>query len=354
MNTKMLCFVIAMSLLIFASACGPSPEQIATMTASAWTPTPKPTSTPMPTFTPTPVPYDLTITVTNADGDPIAGANVLFPESASDELFVADEMGQIVWSNLAGPTGTLSVSAQGYFNGEQFVTLERGPNEVTVKLERDPFGMLPSEGCGSTETLLYIEDFQDGQAQGWPEIDLHATGWNVNEYAEETGNFVASNNGSEHIGTTLQEMTFADAVWRMRLRVDGRRAMSFNWLQNYGIELEGQQVDDVRYQIVADIDVIGIRRLTLPVLNIEAARGRGAKAGEWHNIEISTFQGMTEVWLDGQRITGYADPKPLPGGGIGLEIFNFDSSKPGTVINFDDISVCGLSAPFTSIYSAAP
>ncbi len=40
--------------LFLLAACGPSPEQIATMTASAWTPTLPPTNTPVPTNTPIP------------------------------------------------------------------------------------------------------------------------------------------------------------------------------------------------------------------------------------------------------------------------------------------------------------
>ena len=348
MKTKLSLIILTVISLIF-SGCGPSQEEIATMTASAWTPTPPPTVTPTLTPTATPIPYDLTVKVTDAEGNPVASASLTI--AGNEAPVLTSESGEATWRNLPAPDGSIEVAAPGYFASSQSFSLSRGPNEVAVVLERDPFGLLPSQACASTETLLYIEDFQDGQAQGWPEIDLHATGWNVNEYPEEPGNFVASNNGSEHIGTTLQGMTFADPVWRLRFRVDGRRAISFNWLQNYGIELEGKQVEDVRYQVVADTDVVGIRRLTLPVLNIEAARGRGAKAGTWHNIEISTFQGMTEVWLDGQRITGYMDPKPLPGGGIGLEIFNFDSSKPDTVINFDNISVCALSTPFTSLYS---
>jgi hypothetical protein len=156
----------------------------------------------------------------------------------------------------------------------------------------------------------------------------------------------------EHHGVNLSDMTFGDAVWRARFFVLGRRLLSFNWLVNHGIQIDGQQVNDARYQIVLDTDGIGIRRLTLPVMNIGAASGRGARAENWHAIEISTFQGRTEVWLDGQKNSGYTDPKPLPGGGIGLELMTFDTAKPGTVVYFDNVSVCGLSAPFTSMYVA--
>lgn len=332
-------------LLILIAGCGPSPEEIATMTASAWTATP--TITPSPT--PTPIPYDLTLKVTDADGNAIAGASVTLDES---EPVLTDENGTVAWTNLAAPDGSLAVAAQGFFASDQTFSLNRGPNEVAFALERDPIGLLPSQACASGESLLYVEDFQDGSGQGWNEIEYFANGWLVEEFAAEPGNLVASNSNMDHHGHSLQDMTFEDAVWRLRFFVSGRRLISFNWLENYGIEIDGQQVDNSRYQIVLDTDGIGIRRLTLPVMNIGAASGRGAKAEIWHTIEISTFQGRTEVWLDGQKNSGYTDPKPLPSGGIGLEFIPFDTAKPGTIVYFDNMSICGLSAPFSSLYVA--
>lgn len=46
----------SIGLLLFMAGCGPSSEEIATMTASAWTPTPPPTATITSTSTWTPVP----------------------------------------------------------------------------------------------------------------------------------------------------------------------------------------------------------------------------------------------------------------------------------------------------------
>jgi hypothetical protein len=337
------------SILIFVLilvGCGPSPEQVATMTASAWTPTPiPPTSTP----TPTPLPYSLTIKVTDANGSPISNAVIQIPDTDLKE--VTNETGEASWSDFPEPNSSVTISAQGYFVSEQTLNISRGANELIVTLERDPYGLLPSQACAPSETLLYVEDFQDNFATGWPEIDLYAQGWLIEEYIGEAGNLVASNNNFEHHGTGLQNMTFTDAVWRVRFFVNGRRPISFNWLVNHGIEIEGQQVNDARYQIVVDTDGIGLRRLTQPVLNIGVASGAGARAENWHTIEISTYQGRTEVWLDGRLVSGYTDPKPLPAGGIGLELMNFDTSKPDTVIYFDNISVCQLSAPFTSLYT---
>jgi hypothetical protein len=150
-------------------SCGPSPEQIATMTASAWTATPKPTSTPTstltptPTFTPTPIPYDLTVSVMDEAGAPIVSASIIFPESGNGEPVTADAAGKHSWSNLPGAAATLKVSAQGYLPSEQSETLERGPSEISVVMKRDPYGLLPSTACATGEKLLFMEDFQDGQ-----------------------------------------------------------------------------------------------------------------------------------------------------------------------------------------------
>ena len=157
-------------LFLLLSGCGPSAEQQATMTASVWTPTPLPTATPTPTPTATPVPYDLTVSVVDEAGASIAGASITFPESGDGTPKQANDQGQYSWTNLAGEQVSLAVSAQGYLPTDQTTTLQRGPTEFKVTLKRDPFGLLPSAACAPAQKALYFEDFQDGQAQGWPNI----------------------------------------------------------------------------------------------------------------------------------------------------------------------------------------
>ena len=115
-------------LTLVLSGCGPSAEQIATMTASVWTPTPPPTATPLPTATP--IPYDLTAKVLDESGAPIAGASIVLPQSGSEEPVLADASGQHQWTNLPGPDVTLKASAPGYLPGEQAGTVDRGPSEL--------------------------------------------------------------------------------------------------------------------------------------------------------------------------------------------------------------------------------
>ena len=349
------CLMVILPFGLLIAACGPSPEEIATQTAAAWTATPEPSATPVPpteTPTSTPVPIDLTAKIMDEQGDPVAGARIVFPESGNGEAVSADDNGQFGWTNLPGTEGGLAVSGQGYFSAEKSLSLERGPNEVSVTLKRDPYGVLPAQACAPGETQLYAEDFQDGTPDGWQEIAFQTMGWGLADYPDEPGNNVATLSSPEHAFSTLQGYTFDNAVWRVRFRVDGRRTLSFNWLQTGQYQVDGQQVDDSRYQIIIDSSGSGARRLTLPVMNLPVTSGRGAKAKVWHTVEISTYQGRTEVWVDGVNTMGYTDPQPLPAGSIALELF--PPEDPATVVYFDNIAVCELSAPFVTMPTPAP
>ena len=348
--------VLGVLVLALASCGGSSPEQIATLTASAWTPTPPP---PTATPTATPVPYDVNVSVVDESGAPIAGANIVFPESGNGEAVQADEQGKFSWTNLQGEAATFKASAQGYFAGEQSATLQRGPNEVSVTLKRDPFGLLPSEACATGEKFLYAEDFQDNRAQGWNEIDLKTPGWNMAPSAEDAANIILIAQYTDMVGdgslwSRLSNMQFDNAAWRMRFMVSkpltGENWFSFNW--RFALEpfdLNGQQVFDSRYQITNGGGSIGLRRLQQPVTNVGIGNVKGPKEGEWHLAEISTYNNVTEIWMDGTRLMSYEDPQPLPPGTMGLE---FRLKGSDAVVYFDNLAVCELSAPFVSIAPA--
>ncbi len=125
--------VSAMALSVLLGCCNaPSPEQIAAMTVGARTPTPAPSPTA------TPVPYDLTAHVTDESGAPLAKANIVLVQLGTDKPFQTDASGTYAWTNLPGPAATLKVSAPGYFDAVQGVTMERGFTEIAVSLRRDP------------------------------------------------------------------------------------------------------------------------------------------------------------------------------------------------------------------------
>ena len=345
---------------LLLAACGLSPEQqqatSVALTATAASPTPTNTPvppTPTPTPTPTPIPYDLSVSVTDEQGNAIDGAVVTLAEVEGPQT--TDTRGQVAWADLQGESAALSVKAQGYFPGETATTLQRGPNEAVVVLERDPFGLLTSQACGDAETLVYVEDFQDGHPQGWPDIEFRAQGWALDPHPDEAGNRVASASDPGHIGVGLQGVAVEDAVLRLRFMLVGGRDVAFNWRSAFdAYAIEGGEVTDSRYQIVVrDGAGLLMQRVQLPVRNLGVANSRTVpKAGAWHRIEIATFEGSTEVWVDGAPVMSYEDSQPLPAGGIGLELF--PAAETSTVVYFDDIAVCGLSAPFVSMPTPEP
>jgi hypothetical protein len=348
--------------MLLLSGCGPSAEEVATMTASAWTPTPLPTATPTLTPTATPVPYNLTAKVTDESGSEIPAAEIIFPESGSGQPFTADEAGQFEWTNLPGPQVTLKVRASGYVPAEQPAVLERGANEVVVALTRDPSGLLPSEACAPEENALYIDDFQDGEAQGWSEIEFRTPGWDIVPDPDNPDNMIVSGQYSDMsqgdvLGTMLTGQTFDNAVWRVLFNVTKPFPrqdtwFSFNWRHaTQPFDLDGHEIFDSRYQLPFNFNSFGMRRLQQPVTNIGVANARNPSYGAWHLAEISTFDGTTEAWMDGKRLMSYKDPKPIPPGTLSLELWLKGTDFP---VYFDNISVCELSAPFaTTLYQAA-
>ncbi len=220
--------------------------------------------------------------------------------------------------------------------------------EIEVSPQDDPFALLLPEACTLDETPLYIEDFQDGKAQGWQGImagvDWNAqNGWAIS--SDEAGNLVVT--ASQTTGfadDNLQDHIFDNAVWRIKIKVVGRDAdMFLNWRI-----LATEPEDDTRYIVQLGGDVlIDLSRLQKPGpdhFSVGPTQYQ-MEQDRWYYFELSTYEGVTELWVDGQQLVSYTDPQPLPPGAIGLEVHVFEGSK--TVFYFDDISVCGLVAPFT-------
>lgn len=340
MNTKRI--ACAFFALLLLAGCGPSAEESATMTAAAWTPTPPPTATP--------VPYGLTITVADEAGAPVAGASIVLPESGSDQPVQADETGKYAWPNLAGPQTTLKVSAPGYIPAEQTATLQPGPNEVGVVLKGDPLGLRAVDACAPGEKLLYIEDFQDGKAQGWQNITAAAefavkNGWMLGP--TEQGNNAAYFTGIYHDLDILQDLTVDNVVWRLKVMTRGEDGFSFLNLKFVpGPEGGTRYIAQWGGKVLLDLT-----RMQIPGPGGFSV-GRSefeAKQGQWSYFEFSAYQGQVQIWVDGNKEIEYQDPQPIGAGMISLEAQI--TEDPNTVYAFDDLSVCELSAPFsTSMY----
>lgn len=199
--------VTVLLILLYLVACAPAPSQdplepwvAQTLAAMLPTDTPTPgdtlvptsTATHIPTDTPTPtdtpLPYMLSVVIVDAEGAPIPGAELTFDALGEGEgLFqVTDEEGMGLWQDLPNEAVSLQVRAPGYFPAEIEGSIQRGENEITVVLERDPYGLLPVDLLEEGESLVYLEDFQDGE-EGF--IDLVGS-WQIVESDSEPGNLV--------------------------------------------------------------------------------------------------------------------------------------------------------------------
>ena len=365
MKYKKIFFALWVGVVLIAG-CGPTEEEVATMTASAWTQTPIP---PTVTPSPTPMPYDLTVSVTDAEGNPVTDARVVFPESGNVEPASVDGSGSVSWTNLDGPAGSVTVTAQGYFKAEQSLELQRGLNEVSIQLERDPFGVVSSAACGEGESLLYVDDFQDGEAQGWNfSYNTNAGAHYVGPAPDAEANsvlFIDANKinyygGDAYLGGSMSGV-FGDAVWRMKFMVSRVTAPSFTWQGSGPLEYGGNQFTHAQYgfyfpggrsQAQLNRSLEGGPNAVVSNPRLTTASFRQAEM-QWYQVEISTYQGHIQLWIDGKKLMEYTDTAPLPPGDMGIWIGAFTEPST-TVLYFDDIRVCELSAPFATVVAETP
>jgi hypothetical protein len=288
--------------------------------------------------------------VLDESGAPISGAGIVLPESGNDKPVHADASGQYHWGNLPGPDVTLRASAPGYVAGEQAGTVDRGPSELAVVLKRDPLGLLAVDACAPSEKLLYVEDFQDGKAQGWQNITGGAeyganNGWMLGP--NEEGDNAVYFTGVHHDLDMLQDMTFDNVVWRLKVMTTGKDGWSFLNLK-FVPSPDGGTRYVIQWGASPSLD---LTRMDFPAVGAFSV-GRSkfkAKEGQWYYVEFSDYQGQVQVWVDGKKEIEYQDPKPIGPGVISLEA-NIPKD-PKTLYAFDNLSVCELTAPFsTSMY----
>jgi hypothetical protein len=133
----------------------------------------------------------------------------------------------------------------------------------------------------------------------------------------------------------------------LRIQAEGSDGFSF-----INVKRASKPGGETRYPVQWGTQAFtALTRLDFPdVGHFDVSRSNlRVKSGQWYYAEISAYQGMIQVWLDGKKIIEYVDPQPLPAGMISLEAHA--PKDPNTFYYFDDLSVCELSAPFaTTMY----
>jgi hypothetical protein len=261
----------------------------------------------------------------------------------------------------------LSVSAQGYLPAQQAATLQRGVNEISIALKRDPYGLLPSTACAAGESLLYMEDFQGGQTD-MAHYDGAPAPTPLGDVPDEAGNTILVHDFTTPKGDYSSYLTankttggfyeFGDAAWRLRFMMTQETNWGLGWNAARANEFGGITTSQSTYTIGFNTNrhIVITRDIWdangQPVHNIGksglADKIFILKPNVWHYIEISTYKGQLQVWLDGASIVDVMDDMPLPPGG-----FSIGKGDVG-IMYFDAISVCGLSAPFSSILPPVP
>ena len=352
MEKKIWTGLIFLMICLITVSCGPSPEELAAtsaaQTAAAATNTPSPTSTPLPTPTPTPIPYDLSFLITGEEESLIVNASVELVEVEGDAgVQQSDQAGQVIFTDLPGETVSLSINAQGYFPQQTIQSLERGENQVEISLERDPHGLLPAQACGPGQNLLYIEDFQDGKLQEWSsQIKSKAMGWEIIPHPDAQGNLVLVNNGKSESGGELLDTSFEDAVWHVQFMKDGNQINAFEWHAMSGYTDETGYVGHSAYWVAFETppDWVAIHRIKDPGEIPLFSKEYFIEKNTWHQVDMSTFEGMVELWLNGNVLVSFEDPEPLPGGTINIGIYGIQG--PEQTIYFDNLVVCELTEPY--------
>ena len=320
---KFLCWMmIFLFSITFISACGPSEEAIATMTASAWTPTPEPT------LTPTPLPYDLEVTLQGESGESVFyGAYVTITEQ---EEVMAGETGKAVLMNLPGPEVEVSIIAQGYNPHTETVTLERGMNAITLTLIADPLQVNPATACQEGQKVLYIEDFEDKLTQEMVGITRPIFDY---EEVEERGTVLTYSEENTNItGTPIKPGTdFGNFVWKFD--TFNENALYLNIHQK-----EGDEGAYMIHFIPSDVGVMIFRMEGSEAVNTPNKRFIEI---EWTNLAIAFFDNAVEVYVNNELYMALDDPDPLPPGGIYLEI-----GRGGSAVSFDNMVICELTEPY--------
>ena len=182
---------------------------------------------------------------------------------------------------------------------------------VPLGLSYPPSGDWPTgqTSCLQSETELFASDFERG-TEGWRFSDDEA--WSVVQ-ADDSKVLQGSGHVHAYAGDNWDEV-----AWRMRVK-----------LLTGGTHLNFHDSGGLRYLIGFSEDGTYITWTDV---------GMGATVhhslNKWHVVEISLFEKVLRIGVDGVLEIEQLDSNPLPPGGIWLEVL------PDSEVLFDDVHVC--------------
>jgi hypothetical protein len=246
--------------------------------------------------------------------------DILIEDGVIKWLLKGDEMNQLVenfdYDNGLADTITVTYYAKEQFGRQAAGTIvthgARVPLSSPYPLSADwPTGQT---NCLQSETELFASDFEKG-----------TKGWN---FSNEKGWSVVQVDGSNVLQGTGQVSAFAgdnwdEVVWRMRVK-----------LLIGGIHLNFHDKHGFRYLISFAPDGTGSTRSTNSPSDVSIGAGVLHELNKWYVVEISLFEKLLRIGVDGVLEIEQPDSDPLPPGGIWLE------GHPDSEVLFDDIHIC--------------
>lgn len=182
-----------------------------------------------------------------------------------------------------------------------------------------------SAGGTPEEAVLYQEDFEDGQAQGW---NLQGN-WQIVQ--DTDGNRVLR-------GRAQNWAAYTDNLWwdySVEFRVKLTRG-------RFGINYRVR--DCYRYFVRLDDERLLLGKTSPCNVHQEMrVRWQYHSQGRWHKVKVFGRGGKLEIYVNGMLLLSFLDPQPLVSGTIGLE--TFDDSE----VYVDDIVVKGPRSPSTGL-----
>jgi hypothetical protein len=168
--------------------------------------------------------------------------------------------------------------------------------------------------CLQSETELFASDFERG-TEHWSFSNEKA--WSV---VQVDGSKALR--GVGHVHAYAGE-SWDEVAWRMRVK-----------LLTGSIHLNFHDKDPLRYLIRFGQDGTVFTRSTDSPSDVTIGTNVLHSLNKWHVVEISLFEKVLRIGIDGVLEIEQPDTNPLPPGGIWLEVL------PDSEVLFDDIRIC--------------
>ena len=177
--------------------------------------------------------------------------------------------------------------------------------------------------------ILFQDNFQDGQPDGWN----ITSAW----YVQQSGDayaFESSGSGGAWVPTGGNWSNYA---YQSSIRLDaGSLLLGFNLTQSSRYIL---RLDEAGLYLIKES----------PAKNYTVLAQTGpVSPGEWHQLEIRTYQGHIQVYVEQSLWVDYTDTAPLPNGTIAV------TAQEGSQVAVDNVLITKIGPLSTDIVQAPP